>query len=103
MDRKVQSVLNNETGFVPKKKSYVRPVSSKTDEEELKKPALSMTGLKASAELEQLGAGSKRMASITQYLKNLDTQLLVMQRTDDDLIARIKQQEKEKQEIERRH
>ena len=43
------------------------------------------------------------MASITQYLKNLDAQLLVMQRTDDDLIARIKQQEKEKQEIERRH
>ena len=55
------------------------------------------------AEQERLGGGSRRVASITQYLKNLDAQVLLMQKTDENLIARLKQAEKDKAEVERRY
>ena len=43
------------------------------------------------------------MASVTQFLKGLDSQMLMMQKTDENLIARLKESEKEKAEIERRY
>ena len=51
---------------------------------------------------EKLGGGNRQLTSVTQYLKNLDAQLMVMSKTDDDLIARLKQQEKDKADIESR-
>lgn len=36
-------------------------------------------------------------------MKGLDTQLMLMKKTDEDLIARLKQAEKDKAEVERRH
>lgn len=47
--------------------------------------------------------GNRRLASVTQYLKNLDTQLMTMQKTDEVLIAKLKQAELDRKEIERRH
>ena len=66
-----------------------------------------MTGLalgkSVSSAQERLGAGNRRMASVGEFLKGLDTQLLLMKKTDEDLIARLKQAEKDKAEVERRH
>ena len=43
------------------------------------------------------------MVTVTQYLKNLDMQLLMMSKTDENLIERLKQQQKDKAEIEHRY
>lgn len=98
----MQAVLNNEKGFVPSKTTYQKPLNMK-DKPKGKPVTMSGFNSKASSELEQLGAGGRRVASVTQYLKSLDTQLLMMQKTDEHLITRLKESEKQKKEIERRY
>lgn len=61
-----------------------------------------MTGFSDKAD-EHVAQGGRFITSVTNFMKNLDAQLLVMERTDQDLIERLKQQEKAKAEIERRH
>ena len=69
LERKVQAVLNDEKAKVLRAKPYQKPVSS---HDAVKKgKASTMTGFPLAAS-DKLGSGSRRIASVTQYLKNLD-------------------------------
>ena len=58
---------------------------------EQKKMATSMTGFKKAKGGEgRLGGGSRRVATIDQFMKNLDTQVLMMEKTDEQLVDRLK-------------
>ena len=51
-----------------------------------------MTGFKLTpAQKQEINEDvNRRTASVTQYLKNLDAQLLLMERKDEDLVTRLK-------------
>ena len=76
LDRKVNAVLNNETGKVAKKKAFQRPLfeRDKRDEESANAANLTMTGFKLTpAQKQEISEDvNRRTASVTQYLKNLD-------------------------------
>lgn len=54
------------------------------------------------ANREKVGQGSMQMLSVTDWMRSLDKQVMVMEKTDQVLIERVKAAEKEKQEIFRR-
>ena len=54
------------------------------------------------ANREKVGQGSMQMLSVTDWMRSLDKQAMVMEKTDQVLIERVKAAEKEKQEIFRR-
>ena len=62
----------------------------------------SMTGLVGkgtSGNREKLGQGSTRILAVDNWMNSLDKQVLFMEKTDKDLIERVKEAEKEKQQI----
>ena len=59
----------------------------------------SMTGLVgkgATGNREKLGQGSTRILAVDSWMNSLDKQVLYMEKTDKDLIERVKEAEKEK-------
>ena len=108
LDRKVQAALNNEKGKVAQKMGYKKPLFERDRKTALAtsepgsviKP-VTMSGFSMTSKQDEMG--NRRLASVTQYLKNLDTQLMTMQKTDEVLIAKLKQAELDRKEIERRH
>ena len=91
LNRKVEVILGDEKGKVTRKKPFQKPLF----ERDLKKSSgkTTMTGLSQKGREGdglKLGGGDRGIVSVTQYLKNLDIQLLMMSKTDENLIERLK-------------
>ena len=109
MERKVNAMLNNEKGTVNKKQAAQAPLNQREADDLKVTKKTTMTGLasgkvaKGMSAQERLGAGNRRATTVTQYLKSLDTQLLMMKKTDENLINRLKESKKEQDDVDKRH
>ena len=107
--KQVDSALGSE-GFVTRKVQK-KAKGSLLSEEQLAKEKenakkSSMTGLVgkgATGNREKLGQGSTRILAVDSWMNSLDKQVLYMEKTDKDLIERVKEAEKEKQQILKQH
>ena len=105
MNRKVAAILNDEKGIMPKVKAKPKgtlPSESDIAKKKAQDAKKSFTGLiqkGAIADREKVGEGNLRMLSIDGWMQNLDKQVMYMEKTDQDLINRMKTAEEEKKEI----
>lgn len=101
MDRKVEELLNKEGGKVAKKKAKKAIFLKDLNDENAKKNGkntTTMTGL-VGPKGEKVVPDKVKMFQVMQFCKNLDRQNLLMQKTDDDIIERLKKADEEKKEI----
>lgn len=105
MDRKVEELLNKEGGKVAKKKAKKAIFLKDLNDENAKKNGkntTTMTGL-VGPKGEKVVPDKVKMFQVMQFCKNLDRQNLLMQKTDDDIIERLKKADEEKKEIFKQH
>ena len=102
MQRKIGSILNDEKGTIPKVKAKPKgtlPTEDDLIKEKEQNAKKSFTGLVSkgvAGAREKVGQGSLRTLAVNDWMKNLDKQVLYMEKTDQVLIERMKEAEREK-------